>query len=276
MEKRSRPVVRAAREYASDYYADQGILDRFEMLAKYCPEVVEGYMTLRQGVFMTPPDGALSLKYKELLAVAIECARVIPAVFHARKAIDAGATPHEVAEVVSLCIQLSGMVTYMHSGRHALQAAEERSQELSGKTAPIEARPKAPLREAGEYMTDVWKEQWVLDAFELLARYCPEVVEGYMTLRQGSFSEPPVGVIPRKYKELLAVAIECTRVVPAAGHARRALESGATPHEVAEVASLCIQLGGMVTYMHSGRHALQAAEERAKELADRRAQKDRA
>jgi alkylhydroperoxidase/carboxymuconolactone decarboxylase family protein YurZ len=106
-----------------------------------------------------------------------------------------------------------------------------------------------------------------LDAFDRLAKYCPEVVEGYVILRQGSFSEAPAGMIPRKYKEILAVAIECARVVPAVGHARRAIETGATPHEIAEAISMCIQLGGMVTYMHSGRHALEAAEERAKELA---------
>ncbi len=266
MEKQSRPVVRDAREYSTDYYANQAILDRFEMLSRYCPEVVEGYMTLRQGAFMTPPHGALSLKYKEMLAVAIECSLVIPAVFHARKAIEAGATPHEIAEVVSMCIQLGGMVTYMHSGRDALKAAEERSQEISGKSAPAEAKSKIPLRKASDYIADVWREQWVLDAFDRLSRYCPEVVEGYTILRQGSFAEAPAGMIPRKYKELLAVAIECARVVPAVGHARRAIEVGATPHEVAETVSLCIQLGGMVTYMHSGRHALEAAEDHAKEL----------
>ncbi len=267
MQERSRPALRAAGEYSSDYYADRRILDRFEMLSRYCPEVVEGYMTLRQGAFMTPPYGALSLKYKELLAVAIEAALVIPAVFHARKAIDAGATPQEIAEVVSLCLQLGGMVTYMHSGRDALKAAEERSQEALGKTLPAGARAKVPLREAGEYIAAVWQDERVRDAYERLTRYCPEVVEGYMILRQGAFSEAPTGMIPRKYKELLAVAIECALVVPAVGHARRAIEAGATPHEVAEVVSLCIQLGGMVTYMHSGRNALAAAEERASELA---------
>lgn len=268
MEKQSRPAIRAAQDYANDYYADQGILDSFKTLSKYCPEVVEGYMNLRQGVFMIPPHGALSLKYKELIAVAIECTLVLPAVFHARKAIDAGATPHEIAEVVSMCIQLGGMVTYMHSGRLALQAAEERSQETSGKAAPTKAEDKVPLREPKNYMTDVWKDRpRALDAFVRLTKYCPEVVEGYMLLRQGAFSEPPVGMIPRKYKELLAVAIECTRIVPAVGHAARAIEMGATLHEVAEAVSLCIQLGGMVTYMHSGRNALESAEKRAKELA---------
>ncbi len=139
MKNASNQGLQAALDYARDYYKDQAIVQEFQRLAKYCPEVVIGYLTLRQGAFKTPPEGgALPLKYKELLAVAIECARVMPSDYHARKAIEAGATPQEVAEMVSLCIQLGGMVTYMHSGRYALKAAEDRLAELHDEKTPKE------------------------------------------------------------------------------------------------------------------------------------------
>ena len=44
------------------------------------------------------------------------------------------------------------------------------------------------------------------------------------------------------------------------GHAKWAIEAGATPAEVAEVASLCTLIGGMLTYQESGRFALHEAE----------------
>jgi hypothetical protein len=49
-------------------------------------------------------------------------------------------------------------------------------------------------------------------------------------------------------------------------HAKLAIEAGATVRQVADVVSLCILLGGMMTYIVSGQHALKAAETRAKEL----------
>ncbi len=133
MAKKTDAALEAALQYARDYYKDKAIVAEFERLAKYCPEVAIGYLTLRKGAFKEPPEGALPLKYKELLAVAIECARIMPSDYHARKAVEAGATPHEVAEVVSLNIQLGGMVTYMHSGRFALKAAEEQAKEMVSK-----------------------------------------------------------------------------------------------------------------------------------------------
>lgn len=131
MAKKTNAELKAALQYARKYYKDESIVAEFERLARYCPEVVTGYLTLRKGAFKEPPEGALPLKYKELLAVAIECARVMPSDYHARKAVEAGATPDEVAEVVSLNIQLGGMVTYMHSGRFALKAAEEQAENMA-------------------------------------------------------------------------------------------------------------------------------------------------
>ena len=266
MSASGRPPIRDPWEYAKDYFGSQDILEAHGLYARYCPEVFQGFMTLRQGAYMEPPHGALPLKHKELMCVAIEAAKVVPSAGHARMSVQAGATLHELAEVLSLCIMLGGMVTYMHSGRQAMKEAElaagPQGDDFAARTTD---RPE--VRDPWEYARDYFSDQSILEAHGLYAKYCPEVFQGFMTLRQGAYMEPPHGALPLKYKELACVAIEATKIVPSEGHARRAIEYGATLHELAEVLSLCIMLGGMVTYMHSGRHAMKAAEEKARELA---------
>ncbi len=273
MSNAARPPVKDPWEYAKEYFNSDSILDAHRMYAKYCPEVFEGFMTLRQGIFMDPPHGALSLKYKELTCVAIEAAKIVPSEGHARMAVEAGATPHEVAEVLSLCIMLGGMVTYMHSGRKAMESAIDAAQKMGLKEKRAAKRP--PIRDPWEYARDYFNNESTLAAHGMYAKHCPEVFQGFMTLRQGAYMAPPVGALPLKYKELMCVAIEAAKIVPSEGHARRAIEYGATPHELAEVLCLCIMLGGMVTYMHSGRKAMEAAEAKVKELAGVKAQEGR-
>ncbi len=277
MEERSRPPVRDSREYGREYLGDGPVLDELERLARYCPEVLQGHMALRQAALAGPPHGVLPLKYKELICVGIECAirrTAPPPTFHARKAIDAGATPHEVAEVVALCTMLRGIGTFWESGRHALRAAEERARELAGGVAwekPKEGSPRPPLVDTHEYERQYYLDQSRLEHHERLARYCPGVLDGYMVFRQGVFMEPPHGALPLKIKELVVVAIECAVLKtnrPPVFHAQKAIDAGATPHEVAESVSLCILLAGMITYAESGRWALQVAIERATETAD--------
>lgn len=126
--------LKAAKDYASSYYGDAGIEGDFDRLAKYQPDVVKGYMTLRSGIFREPPEGALSAKDKELVILGIEVSNKKvnpPPEWHARKAIESGATVEEVAEVVSLAIMLGGMMTFRESGRFVLAAAEKRAQELA-------------------------------------------------------------------------------------------------------------------------------------------------
>lgn len=107
----------------------------------------------------------------------------------------------------------------------------------------------------------------LLPSYERLARYRPEVLVDWINLRRSVFaSEQPDGLTLREL-ELIATAIEIIGHKPNPDrHAKLAIEAGATVRQVADVASLCILLGGMMTYMVSGQHALRAAEERAKEL----------
>lgn len=125
--------LEAAWAYARDYYQNPAVLKDFELLAGYRPEVFAGYVTLRQAAFNKGDGAALTPREKELIILAIEIARTKtnpPPVGHAKRAIESGATPAEVAEVASLCILISGMLSYQESGRFALRAAQERYAEL--------------------------------------------------------------------------------------------------------------------------------------------------
>ena len=152
---RSRELAKAL-DYSKGYYrlkrSDEPVAERptkdglgWEVLARYRPEVLTGYLGLRQAAFNTGRGAALTEREKELVITAIEVARTKtnePPTFHAKKAIDAGATVAEIAEVVSLCILIGGMLTYQESGKHALKAAEEYAASL-GRTKRRAAKSRS-------------------------------------------------------------------------------------------------------------------------------------
>jgi alkylhydroperoxidase/carboxymuconolactone decarboxylase family protein YurZ len=120
-------------DYARAYYPNPEVLRDFELLAQYKPAVFEGYMALRQAACNTDESAALSPKMKELIILAIEIARAKtnpPPVGHALKAVEAGATPAEIAEVASLCIMIGGMLTYQEAGRYVMRAVDAKHREL--------------------------------------------------------------------------------------------------------------------------------------------------
>ncbi|MGH8617413.1 MAG: carboxymuconolactone decarboxylase family protein [Burkholderiales bacterium] len=117
------------RKYSKEYYGE--ILESYERLARYRPEVMVDWVKLRRTVFESKDPDGLSLREIELLATAVEIIAHKPNPDrHAKLAIDAGATVKQVADMVSLCIVLGGMMTYIVSGQHALKAAEARAKEL--------------------------------------------------------------------------------------------------------------------------------------------------
>jgi alkylhydroperoxidase/carboxymuconolactone decarboxylase family protein YurZ len=130
--------VDAAWEYARGYYQDKDVEREFELLAQYQPDVFASYMAMRKGLFREPAEGgALDHKTKELIILGIECVSKKtnpPPVGHTRKAIEAGATPAEVAEVVGLSIMLGGMITFRESGRFVLREAVEHAERLRNGT----------------------------------------------------------------------------------------------------------------------------------------------
>ncbi|MDA4129846.1 MAG: carboxymuconolactone decarboxylase family protein [Thaumarchaeota archaeon] len=116
-----------------DYCVQQygSVPEEYELLGKYNPDALRGFITERESTTREPPEGALDMKTKELIITAIEIAVGKPAILHARRAVELGATVQEVAEVVSINLWHRGMSSYVLSGKYALKAAEE--QATSGK-----------------------------------------------------------------------------------------------------------------------------------------------
>ena len=87
------------------------------------PDGAAGFTTLHRA---TMRQGALSVKEKELMALAIgiaqQCIDCIG--FHVRASIAAGATRDEVAETVSVCLMMGGGPAYMY-GVKALEAYDQ-------------------------------------------------------------------------------------------------------------------------------------------------------
>ena len=131
--------LEAVRKYSREYYGE--VLESYERLARYRPEVLVDWIDLRRTIY-EGKDG-LGLKELELISTTVEIIAHKPNPDrHAKLAIDAGATVREVADVVSLCILLGGMMTYIVSGQHALKAAEKRAKELGREETP-RAKPQS-------------------------------------------------------------------------------------------------------------------------------------
>ena len=135
---RDRPDLADAWRYAEEYYGNPEVIADFELAARYRPEVFGGYITLRQAAFEhrrrcladAAREGADHPRHRDQPDEGESAAG------RARQAGDrCGSDPADVAEVASLCIMISGMLSYQESGRHALRAAEERHAERSAEAA---------------------------------------------------------------------------------------------------------------------------------------------
>ncbi|WP_425098140.1 carboxymuconolactone decarboxylase family protein [Tropicibacter sp. S64] len=95
-------------------------------LRKAIPDTFGGFVAMEQAA---SPDGALSHKQKELIAlaiaVALRCEDCITS--HVQACIKAGSTRDEVAEALGTAIQMSGGPGLMYAGK-ALAAFDEFSE----------------------------------------------------------------------------------------------------------------------------------------------------
>ena len=100
------------------------------------------------------------------------------------------------------------------------------------------------------------------EAYEILGRHLPDPMVKWIELRKSVFQEPPVGALSLREKELICLTIEITSLKPnCETHAKLAIRQGASVKQIAEVAAICILLGGMATHIVAGQNAIKAAEE---------------
>ena len=88
-----------------------------------------------------------------------------------------------------------------------------------------------------------------------LGELAPEAFKGFVAFDEAAFKG---GVIPLKYKELMAVAVALTTQCPYCidVHAKKAKKAGATEQELAEttLVTAALRAGGAITH---GTHALE-------------------
>jgi putative tricarboxylic transport membrane protein len=100
------------------------------------------------------------------------------------------------------------------------------------------------------------------DSIRMLERYAPGAMEGFYRLRKATTVE---SALPKKVRELIIIAVEAALKKDPTGHARIAVEAGATPQEIHDAVALSLWLAGMPAY-HHGMKAVEAAEEHVETL----------
>jgi alkylhydroperoxidase/carboxymuconolactone decarboxylase family protein YurZ len=124
-------------DYVADYYnADGEVVDSFALLEEHAPHLLTAYVDMRKAAFEQYADveGRLSRKDRELVIIGMEvmARKNPPPTFHARKAVEAGATIPELVDVLGLCIMIGGMITYQDAGQFVLREALAHQQRLAG------------------------------------------------------------------------------------------------------------------------------------------------
>ena len=98
----------------------RGLAEQLRNLRGGLPEVMKGFATLAQTALASK---ALDAKTKELIAlaiaVAVRCDDCIG--FHAKAAVEQGASPEEVAETLGMAIYMGAGPSVMYAS-HALEA----------------------------------------------------------------------------------------------------------------------------------------------------------
>ena len=107
----------------------------------------------------------------------------------------------------------------------------------------------------------------VPEPMRTLGENAPDVLNGYYWMRRWLQREPPEGALPRKFKELLFVAMDPLVGAPleyGKAHVASAIKAGATKEEVVEVVVLLVMLAGMPKILSWGHELIKAAEEAEK------------
>jgi len=98
---------------------DMKNLTKFKKLGDLAPDALKAFVAFDEAAFK---DGAIPLKYKELMAVAVALTTQCPYCIeiHSKKAKRAGATEEELAEttLVAAALRAGGAVTH---GTHTLE-----------------------------------------------------------------------------------------------------------------------------------------------------------
>ncbi|MBN1664355.1 MAG: carboxymuconolactone decarboxylase family protein [Deltaproteobacteria bacterium] len=122
------------REFAAQHF--NGWKEKYRLMGDKYPETMERMMRARVAL----NDGALKTKEVELITLGLDISKLHNDVeTQTVRAMQAGATAQQVAEVVGICLLKHGMVTYEEAGVRALKTAEDYEADPEGAIKRVEA-----------------------------------------------------------------------------------------------------------------------------------------
>ena len=199
------------------------------------PEFVAAYTAL---VRVPLEKGYLSDKFKALVRLAVDSAAThldaAGVAVHVRRALDLGATPAEIVEVVELTATVG--IHAMNIGVPLLvEVLEERGRTEAAPLNEYQEKLKAQFTQTRGYWHDFWNEMLELD---------PEMFAAYT-----EFSSVPwrTGTLTPAEKELIYISYDIAAThlyVPGTKlHIRNALNHGATVGQILEVMEISSIIG---------------------------------
>jgi alkylhydroperoxidase/carboxymuconolactone decarboxylase family protein YurZ len=209
--------------------------DAWETVLAVDPEFVAAYNDLQQ---VPSRKSHLTPKFRELCAISVNAAAThlhVPGILpHIQAALDLGATPSEIVEVLELAATL-GIHTMNIGVPLLVEVLEEQGRTGPAPLDDYQERLKAEFTEVRGYWHEFWNDMLELD---------PEMFEAYTT-----FSGIPwrTGTLTPAEKELIYISYDIAAThlyVPGTKlHIRNALGYGATPEQVLEVMEISSTLG---------------------------------
>lgn len=212
--------------------------DWVRSMHEFAPDELVHYTSLRTSVMK---DGALSRKEKELILIGINAARRYETsmLYHTQGAIDAGATPQEIADTVLSTIISRGLPAWLE-GQKAVKFAFEKYGTPSPKDQSQKMLQDSPscddyyIRKFGQI------PEWA----QLMKSCNTNIYVDYTNLRNASLQENAISEV---LKELILTGINAAERYPLGVqiHAKGALEKGATKEQLAECFMTAVLTAGI-------------------------------
>lgn len=206
---------------SANFYSQENI-QNLAKIRDYAPEQFQAFDHFNRAIFN---EGALSIKEKEIIAVAIahitQCPYCIDS--HTKKAKKAGASLEELVEAVfvATAVEAGGAVTH---GTHVFNAKDADA-------------------------SDVLYARSNLKKLQSISQFAPEGFKGYSALSNVAMKE---GKLTAKFKEIIAtasgIASQCPYCIDV--HTKKAEKLGATSEELAEAILVASSLRAGGCYAH--------------------------
>jgi alkylhydroperoxidase/carboxymuconolactone decarboxylase family protein YurZ len=230
------PLTPEQERIKAEYIAARGTWgEPWETVLRIDPAFVSAYLHL----YLVPwKKSHLSDKFRELCYLSVSAAAThlyLPGIHaHIKAALDFGATPREIVEVLELASTL-GIHTMNIGVPLLVEVLEERGRTEAAPLTEYQEQLKAEFTENRGYWHEFWNEMLELD---------PEMFAAYT-----EFSSVPweTGTLTPAEKELIYISYDIAAThlyVPGTKlHIRNALNHGATVEQVLEVMEIASVLG---------------------------------